>query len=177
MRRSRGARNTTTRAQLDQIVNRLNLPVEWSIEELIAGVTELRGRPIELVPMIDDFYRGRHVCGWWFAYSTYDVIMHRQSSDAEHQKGIIAHEVSHMVLGHQGDPELTVAAGDLATTLTGVDPRLLETDCPEVHARGWAGYNDENEYAAELMARLIATQASRTTRPGDRLRDRGLRIF
>lgn len=176
MKRSRRRRSTTTRAQLDSIVDRLNLPVEWSIEELIAGVTELRGRPIQLRPMSDDLYRGRHVCGWWFAHETYDVIMHRQSSDAEHQKGIIAHEVSHMLLEHEGDPELAIDAIELASALTGVAPHPMDNG-RAVRARGWAGYNDENEYAAELMARLIATQASRATRPGDRFRDRGLRIF
>lgn len=162
----------TTRTRLAAIVDALNLPFEWSLDEFVDAVTELRQRPIVLAPMP---VNGTRVCGFWLARATDDLVLHPVSSDPARQKQIITHEVSHMLLKHPEDTTLEPAA--LANALSGVDPGHLAGGSI-VRARGFTDYNEQGEYEAELMGRMIVTRASKVApQPGERLRDRGLRLF
>lgn len=170
-----GRAKSTTRTRLSAVVEGLQLPFDWTIEEFVEAVTEVRGRPIVLAPMPDVVVAGRRVCGLWFARATDDLVLHRVSADQDHQKQIIAHEVSHILLEHAEDASLDPVP--LATALSGIDPSTMELGTA-VRARGFSDYHENGEYEAELMARMIVTRASRATRQaGERLRDRGLRLF
>lgn len=150
---------TSTRARLQALIDRLELPPDWTTEEFIASVEHLRGRRI--VQMLLPLTAPVGLCGLWLACKDHDVIFLRQSSDAEVERHVALHEVSHMLLGHGQDTSL--ATEEWAMLTNELAPGH-ETDLSTVRARGVSNYASTEEYEAELMATLIGFRA-RTAGP------------
>ncbi|MFI7000178.1 hypothetical protein [Nocardia sp. NPDC050175] len=150
----------STRARLQAVVDRLELPADWTIEEFIASVERMRGRRIVRLLLPPTAPVG--LCGLWLACKGYDVIFLRQSSDPAVELHVALHEVSHMLLNHGQDT--SISAVEWSTLTSGV-PLNHEIDLSTVRAaRGASSYASIEEYEAELLATLIGFRA-RTVGP------------
>ena len=150
-------RKTSTRARLQALIDRLELPADWTVGEFIASVEHLRGRRI--VHMLLPVTAPVGLCGLWLACKDHDVIFLRQSSDSGVERHVALHEVSHMLLGHGQDTSL--AAEEWAVLANELAPGH---DLSTVRARGVSTYASTEEYEAELLATLIGFRA-RTVGP------------
>ncbi|WP_378740633.1 hypothetical protein [Nocardia brasiliensis] len=149
----------STRARLQSLVDRLELPADWTAEEFFASVERLRGRRIMRLPLPSAAPVG--LCGLWLACQDHDVIFLRGSPDPAVQVHVGLHEVGHMLLDHGGDRSLS--GSELAAVLTGIE--LSAIDISQVQAaRGVSSYATTEEYEAELLATLIGIQ-TRTSGP------------
>jgi hypothetical protein len=150
----------STRARLQALVDRLELPADWTIEEFIASVERMRERRIVKLLLPPTAPVG--LCGLWLACKDYDVIFLRQSSDPAVELHVALHEVSHMLLGHGQDTSLSTVEW---TTLANELALDHEIDLSTVRAaRGVSSYASIEEYEAELLATLIGFRA-RTVGP------------
>ncbi|MBF6333037.1 hypothetical protein [Nocardia transvalensis] len=149
----------STRARLHTLVDRLELPADWTIEEFIASVERMRGRRIVRLLLPPTAPVG--LCGLWLECKDYEAIFLRQSSDPAVELHVALHEVSHMLLDHGQDTSISTV--DWSTLRSGgVDH---EIDLSTVRAaRGLSSYASREEYEAELLATLIGFRA-RTVGP------------
>ncbi|WP_280246923.1 MULTISPECIES: hypothetical protein [Nocardia] len=149
-------RKSSTRSQLEELVDRLELPENWSVEVFLAALERMRGRRIIRRPLPVNAPVG--LCGLWLAREHDDVIVHRVSSDPIQERHVIAHEVAHMLLCH-GRP---ASPAQVARMLMGVDAES-ELEPAVVRTARWANaYARHDEYEAELFATLIMTRPHRS---------------
>lgn len=145
----------STRARLHSLVDRLELPVDWTVEEFIASVEHARNRRIVRLLLPPTAPVG--LCGLWLACPDCDVILLRQSSDPAIELHVALHEVSHMLLGHGQDTSIPTPEW---IRLTGELDLGAEIDLATVRAaRGLSSYASNEEYEAELLATLIGLRA------------------
>ncbi|HEY7051445.1 MAG TPA: DUF955 domain-containing protein [Mycobacterium sp.] len=71
---------------------------EVSITKLVQAVADSRGRPIEI--QMQELPAG--VCGQWRQYADHDVFLIQEGLPAWDRT--LAHELGHLVLGHEGMP-------------------------------------------------------------------------
>lgn len=163
-------RRSSTRDRLGSLVSRLGLPDDWSVEEFIEAVERMRGRRIVQLPLPERSPVG--LCGLWLARPDDDLVLHRRCWDPTMEKHMVAHEVAHMLLGH----DRLTSPRELATMLAGVDlGGEPGSPAPVVQtARGASTYSDRAEYEAELLATLVMRGARKD---GALRRDRMLRTF
>ncbi|QIS12393.1 ImmA/IrrE family metallo-endopeptidase [Nocardia arthritidis] len=145
---------------MQSLVDGLDLPADWTIEEFFAELERMRGRRIVRLPLPPTAPVG--LCGLWLACKRYDVIFLRQSSDPAAELHVALHEVGHMLLDHGQDASISTVE---LTTLTSGVALDREIDLSTVRAaRGISSYDSEEEYEAELLASLIGIRA-RTVGP------------
>ncbi|WP_157129148.1 hypothetical protein [Nocardia amamiensis] len=165
---ARFRRPWSTRSRFEEIVDRLALPEDWSVEEFFASLERVRGRRIIRRPLPANLPVG--LCGLWLARPDDDVVLHRLSEDPTQERHVIGHEAAHMLLGHGH----RASPAQLSRMLMGVnldggvDASMVRT------ARGVNSYATRDEYEAEMLATLIMTGARRD---GMVRRDRMLRAF
>ncbi|MFI9503621.1 hypothetical protein [Nocardia sp. NPDC052566] len=140
----------STRARLHALVDDLELPVDWTVEEFIAAVEHARGRRIVRLPLPTTAPVG--LCGLWLECRDCDVILLRQSADPAIELHVALHEVSHMLLGHGQDTSI-LAVRSTGLALDGIDLSTVRA------ARGLSSYASSDEYEAELLATLIGFRA------------------
>lgn len=174
MRDLRRPGRMSARSRLRKIVAAIDLPDDWAVEDFVAAVAAERGRPIDLQPLPPGTPPG--ICGYWWPFPDFDLILHLPSDDPDHVKNTVTHEIGHMLCDHPNDEKLT--ADELARVFTGItlppgyDPSQIRA------ARGHTDYNDEHEYEAELLSRMIRTRAEKAPlQPGQTPRDRFLKAF
>ncbi len=143
-------RRRSTRARLHALIDNLELPADWTIEEFIAAVEHKRGRPIVRLLLPPTAPVG--LCGLWLACENHDMILLRQCSDPAVEHHVVLHEVSHMLLGHGRDPAIP------AVHWGGAPGRGIDLSAVRA-ARGVSGYASREEYEAELLATLVGLRA------------------
>ncbi|GHE98235.1 hypothetical protein [Streptomyces griseoluteus] len=132
--------------RLASVLDDLDLPDPFKIEELLARVSKKRGRPIHLhtFPAITG---DELPCGAWLATDKADHILVEDATSPLHRDHIVLHEVSHMLLRHT--PRQT-----LGRAFHHLDPDLV------MGVLGRTSYETEEERSAETLAGLIATRAA-----------------
>ncbi|MFD5247916.1 hypothetical protein ACFWIW_25485 [Amycolatopsis sp. NPDC058340] len=75
-------------------------PVEMA--ELCRRVGESRGRPIKLIAFPMEV---PGPCGAWLSTASGDYIVFQSETTRIHQEHIIAHELGHILSGHQAEPD------------------------------------------------------------------------
>ncbi len=142
----------STRARLRAMVDDLDLPPDWTIEEFIAAVERMRGRRIARLPLPPTAPVG--LCGLWLACKEYDAIFLRRSPDSTVETHVVLHEIGHMLLGHGQDRPISATEWKtLKETVGDIDPATVRA------ARGISSYASNEEYEAELFATLIGSHA------------------
>ncbi|WP_159848451.1 hypothetical protein [Nocardia sp. CY41] len=150
---ARFRRKSATRSQLEALVDRLELPEDWSVEDFLSSLERVRGRKVICMPLPVDAPVG--LCGLWLARAHDDVIVHRLSSDPTQERHVIGHEVAHLLLGHGH----RASPAKVAQMLMGVAPEG-EMEASMIKAARWANsYAARDEYEAEFFATLIMTRA------------------
>ncbi|MBV9089018.1 MAG: DUF955 domain-containing protein [Mycobacteriaceae bacterium] len=128
---------------------------EVSILRLVDAVSDSRGRPIDIE--MADLPPG--VCGQWRQYADHDVFLIQKGLPAWDRT--LAHELGHLVLGHQGIP-VVQAARD--TTELASDDLIGYMLNQRTGCMGPSG--EEAEQEAEDFAALLSYRLGRL--PSDR---------
>ncbi|MFD7133622.1 toxin [Streptomyces sp. NPDC059894] len=107
-------------------------------------LSALRGKPIHLVPMA---IPGYSVNGMWISTVMTDFVIYEARTTRAHQEHIIAHELAHILCGHQ-------AVADADNTVL---RQLFPDIAPEVVRRVLqrTKYSDRSEQEAEMTASLL----------------------
>lgn len=79
------------------------LGLDAGIEEVRAALERVRGKPITLIPLPLSREGGTITGAWWPAPSEH-MIFYEAETGRLHQLQIIAHELFHMVCGHEPKP-------------------------------------------------------------------------
>ena len=125
----------------------LDVPIPFDLWRFCQAVEARRRRPLLLHPVVSAL----GPCGLWVATPEADHIFYEQEATPFHQRHIILHELGHVVCDHHPAP---VTGADLPQLLF---PDLQPSVLHKVLAR--AGYSNDQEQEAELLASLILEQA------------------
>ncbi|WP_435612823.1 hypothetical protein [Streptomyces sp. bgisy159] len=150
------------RDRCDAILDDLPLPRArpLTIDALCAAIERRHGRPLTLSPLPEDAGATAHLCGLWISLGHADHIFYETSTSDLHQRHIILHELSHLLLdhttpGHEDDGD---GGGGGVGHLPGMESLFPDLDPAMVRrllARGRTDYTELQEQQAELMATLI----------------------
>ncbi|BBX19688.1 DUF955 domain-containing protein [Mycolicibacterium duvalii] len=128
---------------------------EITLPRLVQAVSEDRGRPIELTTA--ELPAG--VCGQWRQYNDHDVFLIQEGLPAWDRT--LAHELGHLVLGHEGIPVAQAARESTELATSDLIGYMLN------QRTGCMGPNGEDlEQEAEDFAALLIFRLGRL--PSDR---------
>ncbi len=130
---------------------------EVSLTRLVSAVSADRGRPIEI--QLADLPAG--VCGQWRQYVDHDVFLIQHGLPTWQRT--LAHELGHLVLGHQGIP--VVEAALQATELAGEDliGYMLNQRTGCMGPSGADAEQEAEDFAALLIYRLGRMPSDRSS--------------
>ncbi|TVT58472.1 hypothetical protein FNH05_06565 [Amycolatopsis rhizosphaerae] len=114
------------------------MPVPFDQDRFLAGIAELRGRPIEVLPSAVEV-----PCGLLVSTDATDYILAPGNTSSLHRQHIVFHEIAHLLCGH-GDG-VTVPAPVLPGLPADLVRRVL----------GRSAYTDPQEREAELVATFL----------------------
>ncbi|OBB88042.1 hypothetical protein A5760_01995 [Mycobacterium colombiense] len=136
------------------LVRTLPVPVPWDRAAFIDGVAGLRGRPIRLVPTVDELALGP--CGVWLKRDEDDIIIHEAGTSEYHIDQIVCHEIGHMVLEHDGG-----SRGDAEHYPKMIfGSALAGFDAGTGVILGRTSFDDDRERDAEMFASLVMLAAA-----------------
>jgi hypothetical protein len=143
------------RRQCERRLRGLDIPHPFGLDVFAATVEAHRGRPLRILPLPGLDGSGA-LSGAWVATDAADYVLVDADASPWHRNLIGLHEISHILCGHGGAPELRELAADLLPALSDATVRLL---------LGRHGYNCKDEQEAELMACVILEQADADLMP------------
>jgi len=120
------------------------LPASSTIATVTQELSRRRGRPLHLIPLA---LGADQPSGLSLTLSTMDVIVYEAETSRTHQEHIIAHELAHIMCGHTGINSIDENVARLI--FPNLDPGLVRDMLNR------AGYGDEHELEAEIMASVI----------------------
>ncbi|MFG2131781.1 hypothetical protein ACGFNV_28725 [Streptomyces sp. NPDC048751] len=131
-----------------------------TIDALCAAIQEQHGRRLSLSPLPKQAGATAHLCGLWVSLGHTDHIFYETSTNALHQRHIILHEISHLLLDHRTtDSDGGGSLPGMEALFPGLDPAMVR----RLLARGRTDYTELQEQQAELLATLIHQRS--TERP------------
>lgn len=133
------------------MVDRLNLPVPFSVDALVDEIAAQRQRPIRLFALSPGMVV--NACGLWIATDTHDEIYVEEKTTPLHREHILLHEIGHILCDHEAGEDTS----SLARFLPDLSPELIQ----RLLAR--TNYTSQQEQEAELVASLIRTAAGVAT--------------
>ncbi|WP_240771616.1 ImmA/IrrE family metallo-endopeptidase [Nocardia sp. CS682] len=131
-----------------------------SLDGLLQAVARDRGRPLTVT---EDPHMPAGVFGHWIRFTDRDEVSY--ASWTQTRDRTIAHELGHIVLGHQGRPVLEVAQAVLPTDMHDLAALILRRDCADAAAAA-------EELAAEQFASLLLNRLRSIGGREPRLRSR-----
>ncbi|MFC9999634.1 hypothetical protein [Nocardia sp. NPDC127526] len=163
---------TDVAGRFEELAKLVPIPYPWDTREYIARVAEFRGRPIVLCPIDPDALSGTGCgtgSGLWIARAEDDVIMFGAETEL-HADHIIAHEVGHMLLGHDtspADPDKPADQGEDLPLATLMPSLSLDAIRSVLRRRD---YGTDREIEAETFADMVMVAATLPKRTPSRLR-------
>ncbi|MEU4323416.1 hypothetical protein AB0F85_32145 [Nocardia fluminea] len=145
---------------VDRIFTIATVGESQSLDGLMQAASRFRGRPLRVV---ENSALPTGVFGQWVHYQDHDEVS--VASWVQTRDRTLAHELGHIVLGHQGRPVLELAQAVLPTGVHELAALMLRREC------GNAGAAEE-ELAAEQFASLLLNRLQRIGRKEPRLRSR-----
>lgn len=129
------------------------LPDDGNVDRLLANLSEHRGRR---VVVIDHPFDDQGTTGLWIALPDLDLIAVDTSAGPSRRVVIIAHEIAHMMLGHEG-PHADLGSRVAPDLPPDVVARVLSRDT----------YDDAEELDAERVATVLAVEQLRRQREAE----------
>ncbi|MGB3355736.1 MAG: DUF955 domain-containing protein [Mycobacterium sp.] len=130
---------------------------EVSLPRLVEAVSENRGRPIELTTA--DLPPG--VCGQWRQYADHDVFLIQQGLPAWDRT--LAHELGHLVLGHDGIPVVQAAKESTEVASSELIGYMLNQRTGCMGPNGEDQEQEAEDFAALLIFRLGRLPSDRSS--------------
>ena len=130
---------------------------EVSLARLVQSVAEDRGRPIEL--KMADLPSG--VCGQWRQYVDRAVFLIQKGLPAWDRT--LAHELGHLVLGHQGIPVVDAAKGATELATDDLIGYMLNQRTGCMGPAGEDAEQEAEDFAALLGHRLGRLRSDRSS--------------
>ncbi|MFG1797479.1 hypothetical protein [Nocardia sp. NPDC049149] len=130
-----------------------------TLDGLLQAVSRDRGRPLAV---IESPNLPAGVFGHWIRFADRDEVSY--ASWAQTKDRTVAHELGHIVLGHQGRPVLEVAQAILPADMHDLAALVLRRECTDEAAA--------EELAAEQFASLLLNRLQSIGRREPRLRSR-----
>ncbi|WP_459961489.1 M78 family metallopeptidase domain-containing protein [Nocardia sp. IFM 10818] len=131
-----------------------------SLDGLVAAVARERGRPLRV---IEDPGMPAGVFGQWIHYRDRDEVSF--ASWVQTRDRTVAHELGHILLGHQGRPVLELARDALPAGIHDMAALMLRRECGNA-------VGIEEESAAEQFASLLLNRLQSIGGKQPRLRSR-----
>jgi hypothetical protein len=82
------------------LLRSLELRPPFDALDLVEGLAEQRGRPIQLVPRA---FPQPTVFGLWIGTTTADLVFYESDATPDHQRHIVLHELGHILFDHGND--------------------------------------------------------------------------
>ncbi|WP_035847126.1 hypothetical protein [Kitasatospora azatica] len=145
------------------LVDRIEVPQPFQLEEFCAGIARRRGRPLRLVPL--ENAAGQDLpCGLWIGLDEVDLVFYEAGVAPILKTQIVLHEISHMLLEHVA-PETTTPA-ERAELLARAERAEADRELGLATDRVLAllardGYSSRQESDAESLATLLLERATR----------------
>ncbi len=130
---------------------------EVSLTRLVQAVSQDRGRPIEI--KMADLPPG--VCGQWRQYADRDVFLIQQGLPAWDRT--LAHELGHLVLGHDGIPVLEAARENVELASSDLIRYMLNQRTGCMGPGGEDIEQEAEDFAALLIFRLGRLPSDRSS--------------
>src|SRR5689334_3492962 len=130
---------------------------EVSLTRLVRAVSEHRGRPIEL--KMAELPPG--VCGQWRQYGDHDVFLIQQGLPAWDRT--LAHELGHLVLGHEGMPVTQAALDNTELASSELIGYMLNQRTGCMGPSGEDAEQEAEDFAALLIYRLGRLPSDRSS--------------
>ncbi|GAB3222322.1 ImmA/IrrE family metallo-endopeptidase [Mycolicibacterium hippocampi] len=121
---------------------------EVSLTRLVDAVSTDRGRPIEIT--MADLPAG--VCGQWRQYTDHDVFLIQKGLPAWDRT--LAHELGHLVLGHEGIPVVQAARDQTEMASSELIGYMLNQRTGCMGPSGEDAEQEAEDFAALLIYRL-----------------------
>ncbi|MCB0948587.1 MAG: DUF955 domain-containing protein [Mycobacterium sp.] len=121
---------------------------EVSLTRLVEAVGEGRGRPIEITTA--ELPPG--VCGQWRQYTDRDVFLLQKGLPAADRT--LAHELGHLVLGHEGTPVVQAARDNTEVASFDLIGYMLNQRTGCMGPSGEEAEQEAEDFAALLIYRL-----------------------
>jgi hypothetical protein len=130
------------------------VPASGEVDELVANVSGLRGRPVQLLPF--DVGPG---CpsGLWIATDRADYVVFPADASSAERTAIICHELAHMLLNHQPQAKAERLSQMAELVAPDVDPGVAR------RFLGRHGYLEVVEAEAEHLATVLVTRLARSS--------------
>lgn len=158
------AQDRRIRRNCEALAADLPIPVPFRLDAFVAALAARRGRGIELVPVSR---RTALPTGILVSTDSTDYIFHASDTSELHQWHIVAHEIGHLVCGHERAVALDQAVASLLMPNLSFD--LIRTVLGRTPAR------DVEEREAELLAYAILRRALRSRSTPTRIDQGGVR--
>jgi len=130
---------------------------EITLPRLVEAVSIARGRPIELTSA--DLPPG--VCGQWRQYADYDVFLIQRGLPAWDRT--LAHELGHLVLGHEGIPVTQAARDSTELASSELIGYMLNQRTGCMGPSGEDAEQEAEDFAALLIYRLGRLPSDRSS--------------
>ncbi|MGP4056316.1 ImmA/IrrE family metallo-endopeptidase [Mycobacterium sp. 4D054] len=130
---------------------------EVSLPRLVEAVSENRGRPIEHATA--ELPPG--VCGQWRQYADHDVFLIQQGLPAWDRT--LAHELGHLVLGHEGIPVVQAARQSTELASSELIGYMLNQRTGCMGPSGEDAEQEAEDFAALLIYRLGRLPSDRSS--------------
>ena len=150
------ASRTVTRA-VNDVLDLAPRQGEVSLPRLVEAVSESRGRPIELTTA--ELPPG--VCGQWRQYADKDVFLIQQGLPAWDRT--LAHELGHLVLGHEGIPVVQAAMDSTELASSDLIGYMLNQRTGCMGPAGEDAEQEAEDFAALLIYRLGRLPSDRSS--------------
>ncbi|MFE1318542.1 hypothetical protein [Kitasatospora phosalacinea] len=134
------------------LLEALDLTGPLDVTGLCRAVADQRGRSLHLLPLPETAGPAAGVCGLWLSLGEADVVFYEAATSQVHRTHIILHELSHMLLDHNG-----LRGAELGAPL-GLFPDLDPAMVDRLLARGRTDYSAAEEQQAELLATMIGNR-------------------
>ncbi|MFI5782554.1 hypothetical protein [Nocardia sp. NPDC051570] len=145
----------------EKALSKLTLRRPWSMQRFVEELSLQRDRPIEIVDGLAEF-ESIDFSGIWIPLPEKDLIRHRSGFSQIERDGIIAHELGHIVLGHEVPPEERILYYERTAPSipTAVIKRLMDQQ-----ACLRSNFDLPLERQAEWFATLLMEAAAALSRP------------
>lgn len=130
---------------------------EVSLSRLVQGVSDQRGRPIE----IKSAHLPPGVCGQWRQYADHDEFLIQQGLPAWDRT--LAHELGHLVLGHEGIPVVQAARQHTEFASSELIGYMLNQRTGCMGPSGEDAEQEAEDFAALLLYRLGRLPSDRSS--------------